>query len=231
MRRLACLAAVFLFLAVTSCISFGVRIRLSPFDNTVPADYVPVKAARPDLPRFKEHQRFVRQTLGFMYEPMPKAVPEITLNDDDDHFKQVEREAGHCYSNGNICLYTLRLYRGVIFHEASHSYDAWLEYKGYDIQGSWKKAAGDVYGRGRYAPDTTFPQAGILTSYGATDEDEDRAEWIKAVYSYLGELDSPLKRVGDKDDPRYLKKLQLLRDYKYISEEMYAKLLVLIKEE
>lgn len=230
MRRHLCLPLLFVLFATTSCVSFGIRIRLSPFDSVVPADYVPVEAARPDLPRFEEFQKFVRQTLGFMHEPMAKAVPKVTLNDDESHFRQVEREAGHCYNNGDICLYTLRLYRGVIFHEASHAYDVWLDKKLYNVHDPWKKAAGDVYGRGRYTPDATFPQAGILTDYGAADNDEDRAEWVKAVYSYLAGLDSPLKRVRDKHDPRYLKKLQLLRDFQYISEDMYARVLPLIEE-
>jgi hypothetical protein len=231
MRRFVRFAAIFLFLTATSCISFGVRIRPSPFDGVVPADYVPVKAANPDVPRFEEFRKFVRQTLGFMHEPMAKAVTNVTLNDDGEHFKQVEGETGHCYNNGNICFYTLRLYRGGVFHEASHAYDVWLEYKGYDIHGPWKKAAGDVYGRDRYAPDTTFPQAGILTSYGATDEDEDRADWIKAIYCYLADLESPLKRIRDKSDSRYLQKLRLLRDFQYISEAAYNQILPLLEKE
>lgn len=216
---------------IVSCSSTNIAVQPSPFDKAVPAYYVPIKTNRPDLPRAEEFQRFVQQTLGFMHEPVARAIPQVTISDDVEYFKQAPGETGHCHTdNGNICFYVHRLYRGGIFHEAFHSYDMWDGKRGRNIHASWTKIAGDVYGKGRYAPDAAFPQAGLLTLYSEIDESEDRAEWGKAIYCYLGGLASPLKNKFDKSDPRYLQKLQWLRNHNRISEEMYAKILPLIED-
>ena len=67
--------------------------------------------------------------------------------------------------------------------------------------------------------DTRGPRNGCVRAYGCNNHLEDIATMVEAVYA-LGPSDDFFKKLI-KEDPRYKQKLDLLREYHFISEERY----------
>lgn len=132
-------------------------------------------------------------------------------------------------------------YEGIILHEAAHLHsgnnldDSFFE--------KWRDAAGDVYGPkySRFVEARRIwnsgacsgPRYGCVSPYGCWNEDEDIATQVEeattAPGAYRSLLDPTSDYYVDQPDQRpyaavYRKKLELLKEYNFISEEIYAEI-------
>lgn len=118
--------------------------------------------------------------------------------------------AGRCDHQRNIFL-TARavvLQPSAIWHEATHAYNFQLNHSGSDFYYRWQQVRG-----------------GIITSYGATHPMEDVAEWVEEIHQELNGLWSEFDFLGFSEEniTPYRSKLELLREYGFISEEDYQR--------
>lgn len=132
------------------------------------------------------------------------------------HFEGKPNLIGDCHFDGEICFNEMYLDYYVVWHEVAHAYNYTLPGA---FKNEWLKTAGDVYAA--YPENEKFPQKGLLTWYGGTDWMEDVAEWIAEIYYYIaGASDHYLRKI-DVSDRRYLRKLDLLLKWGFISKEDY----------
>lgn len=133
-------------------------------------------------------------------------LAKIEWHDDPEIFI-----AGACDPNGNIYFAAIAIIvePSVIWHEAAHAYHAELDRYGSDFSHRWQNVKG-----------------GVLTDYGMTGFREDVADWVKEIYKDLDGDWTELDRRWTKSwaEP-CRKKLQLLREYKFISETDYQKII------
>ncbi len=129
----------------------------------------------------------------------------------------------HCHSDRIICIITPKYYDGVMRHEALHALSfskdieenrlwrlLWLE----------KLYVGRAWSSLGYR--SVFPRDGFVTSYATKHYNEDMAEFVEACYVYfyrdaLSGTDPYLD--ADLRDPRWCAKLNLLRDFRAITED------------
>ncbi len=139
-----------------------------------------------------------------------RSVASLSSREDSSHFSNVE--IGHCHWNRHICIVNwLFTNASTIWHEIGHAYTFYLNYKGPRFRDRWQEIPG-----------------GVITAYGATNYLEDVAEWVSEIYCLLtGRFSAVtlLKSSGEFFKDSYLKKLELLRDYGFISSENYEKIL------
>ncbi len=133
------------------------------------------------------------------------------------------KEAGHFHRlTGEICIRRDSLYDFIIWHEFAHAYHATLPFA---MTKEWldvvhKNVGINAYSRGRFSETQMFPHKGFLTLYGTTNVNEDIAEWhemVRAaltgtVYHFFG---------MNKNDPVYIKKLDLLLKWGFITASEY----------
>lgn len=157
--------------------------------------------------------------LGYLEAPVRLALTGISVNDDCPEYKP--DYPGHCHvDTRKICARRGWVQDHLVWHEAGH---ALFFSKSRD---EWVRAAVSI---GCYGDtEGEFPRNGILTSYGATNQYEDFAEWVEWAMCYLyhtptGSTNVDLSRV-DASDPRYLAHLELLRDWGAINEAQYKQL-------
>jgi hypothetical protein len=81
---------------------------------------------------------------------------------------------------------------------------------------------------------TMEPRHGCLEEYGCNNHWEDSAVFIEESYKLLLGKNQGVYNIWKKDiiksDPRYLAKLELLKEYNAISEELYNKILDIVNE-
>ena len=83
-----------------------------------------------------------------------------------------------------------------------------------------------------WADGTTEPRYGCLEEYGCNNHWEDTAVFIEEAYGVLMKSGQYSAWNEDiiKEDPRYLAKLELIKEYNAISEELYNKILDIVNE-
>ncbi|TSC81778.1 MAG: hypothetical protein G01um101419_745 [Parcubacteria group bacterium Gr01-1014_19] len=173
--------------------------------------------------------------LSYMEPQVIQAVKKIALNFDTDHYER-PGAAGHCWPDGVICLNeaALRVIYHAVWHEAAHAYHFSLGEPGifgsrfYSLILSWLFTAGTVYNVPTAGQQ--FPANGLLTGYSTNNVFEDIAEFTEAACSYkFGYPDATLRKMKDSgklhEDPRYAKKLRLLAEYGFISQELCDEIL------
>lgn len=91
---------------------------------------------------------------------------------------------------------------------------------------SWNFVAGEVYRKDGFHPNawenkTSGPRDGLIDPYGSSNYDEDIATFVAKAYTNP-EFFHPLTNQSSPTyDGRYVKKLELLKDYGFISSKLY----------
>lgn len=215
--RLVYVGALLLFIGCG--IDYG-NVKYKPkFLYKNPANNVKISGA------IKKHSEdFIRETLGAMPKTVQDSVKEIVLYQSRSGCEFTEKEVGHChYPEYKICILERKLSRTVIWHEAEH---ADYHRLGEAAWAQWKEIAGDVYGgtKGK-----KYPAEGVLDDYAAKNHFEDIAIWVECCYAHCDGMATPFKKIGDKNDPRYIKKLNFILEKKQITKEIYNEVLPLLK--
>jgi hypothetical protein len=170
----------------------------------------------------------IESALGVLPPAIIQSIQFISFHGNPDHFQSA---VGH--TNGStICFNSnLRITKGYVCHEAAHSYTNVL---GARWINQWNAAAGGVYEQkwDNYRnPNIIILKNGILRSYGLQNALEDIAVWTEEIYKYCEySEDSVFSRMLDYQyDPRFLKKLNLLLKWGFITEKEYQKIQPLLK--
>lgn len=170
------------------------------------------------------------------------SIRSISLNDDVRHYGLLD--GGHCHETRNICIKTdsletthLDFCDRVVWHEAAHAYESYLDSRGSDFTKQWRVVAGeDVYG----CDSPVFPNHGILCEYGSKNYTEDIATFVEYLYcsttfvhgtthnhNYFAYL-PVVRRVNQGQlDARFRRKLDLLLKYGFVSKEDHDRFLKL----
>jgi len=131
-----------------------------------------------------------------------------------------------CCHNREICIKTryLSYYQNVLEHEMAHAFTQLLKEKSHDFENEWKEVAGNVYNKKL----NTYPSNGLITEHKEKipNYQEDVAEYIEEIAHMIKDpnyclMITRLPKI--KDEPRYRKKLDLLKKWKFITEETYKK--------
>ncbi len=177
---------------------------------------------------------FIDETLSYMEPRIVQSITKVALNPDLDHYSGPTIK-GHCWPDGVICFNDDEAVRyKTIWHEAAHAYYFSLGrpgifgYRFYLFTLAWFFTAGTVYNEPTARQ--TFPANGLLTDYSTCNVSEDIAEFTESVYAYkLGNSGAILRRMKESGDlhkdPRYGKKLKLLAEYGFISQELCDEIL------
>ncbi len=168
--------------------------------------------------------------LSYMEPRVIRTVKKVSFNPDIEHYTNLG-SCGHCWPDGVICLNEagLKMSYHAVWHEAAHAYHFSLGEPGifgsrfYSLTLRWFFIAGTVYNLP--IAGQQFPANGLLTGYSTSNVVEDIAEFTEAAYSYkFGYQDATLRKMKDsgkfREDPRYAKKLRLLAEYGFISQEL-----------
>lgn len=134
----------------------------------------------------------------------------------------------HCHSHGGcVCCRATGVDEGTIIHETGHALKRLISI---EQKIRWRRiASSNAYGENRYTAFQQFPLNGIMSAYGATNEDEDLAEWVEAVYNATDFGYAIPFYLANKNDPRYKAKLDFLLDNKFISADQHKKITRLLK--
>ena len=175
----------------------------------------------------REKTASIRRWLSVMPASTQLAIDfiEIHARRDDEAFTGAR--VGYCFKcekSGRIEIHILleSLDPGTIWHEAQHAYDLWRNEIG---KIRWTRAMGDG-GKNR---ERRFPSRGVLTHYGSSAWLEDKADWVKKIYEYLSDRGNVFAKIRDRADPRYLKKLEILRSDGSICKEDFEKIKQLLE--
>jgi len=174
-----------------------------------------------------EQREQVRTALGFLEEPVQRAVHSVSITDGCPNYHPKDgngdwQEAAHTHpGKRDICVHPVYVSKGNIWHEGGH---ALMMTRSTDEQVGFTAISVNAYGNAK----GDFPRDGILTWYGASNPWEDFAEWVRWAMCYLyNEPMGPVfvdVRVIDVTDTRYLAHLQVLRDWGAINQAQYEQL-------
>lgn len=160
-------------------------------------------------------------------DPMLDSVRSISVVPDWRHFG--EGYVAHCKANGDICfLPTYINDPTTVWHEVAHAHHfAWGcrdDDPDCKFGSLWREIAGNVYGKSGQKP-RFYPSAGLLDDYSSTNYFEDVATFTADAYCYTTGRFSLLRQIkvsGEfHKDKRYIKKLRLLMEYKFITKAMF----------
>lgn len=161
----------------------------------------------------------VRDALGYLESPVRLALVDIRINDECPEYKPAH--GAHCHTKSRkICIRRGNIFDHTVWHESGHAF-YWSRT---DDERATAAVSIGCYG----ITDGEFPRNGILTSYGATNQYEDFAEWFEWAMCYL--YHTPTGSTGvdlalvDASDPRYLEHLEILRDWGAINRAQYDEL-------
>lgn len=141
------------------------------------------------------------------------------------HFGYLDKEktrriVAHCHPDGHICIRPNCQTITNIAHEAAHALTFHLRgtLPNDDFERAWTEAAGGMYRSLGFSKGQAFPCDGLLDAYGGTSFLEDVATYVGHLYAAAFGLAHPLYGAA-KTDSRYHKKLELLLQYEFISQE------------
>lgn len=172
-------------------------------------------------------KRTIRRALVLFADEMLIQKLEIQITEDKNHFGQTwdgGQVVGHFHEDplsNKICFLPEGICLCSIAHEIAHAYHYFLDSTGELFTQEWRAIAGDVYNKDPKTPDGQ----GVVRSYCRLNHKEDIAEWFAYCQIYLYEADNRFSEISDhRADIRYRQKLDLLHEYKFLSDEQYAKL-------
>lgn len=139
------------------------------------------------------------------------------------------------HGSGIIAInsYGGRVSESTLIHEASHAFDTELSKSldGIKFREEWISIAGDVYKRpdassrvnkiGTWADGTFGPRYGVIRHYGSESPAEDIATFVEASYETSTIFKDLIDTNNQKYDERYMKKINLLSKYGFITSERY----------
>lgn len=175
----------------------------------------------------------VDKALRCLTPEIRRSISYIIFRSDQEHFEyyycdQKRYAAAHAH-DGTICFnrrYGIPM--DVVWHESQHIYTFFL---GTEFIKEWLEAAGKVYTdqyENYFWQYYFFGQNGVLRYYGLKNVYEDVAVWGEEIYNYCYGFtaDSIFAKPQciDHKDPRFLKKLNLLLKWKFITQEIYEKI-------
>ena len=176
----------------------------------------------------------IKKTLSDLETSVTDSIEVIEINNDLNHYRSEKLfgryAAAHCEymiinRKTKICIRSRYISKETLYHEAGHAFHQRHEPS---IKNKWLLVSNFRY-RIFYDCDNDdgekFPHSGILTRYGATDWEEDFAEWFQAIYATK---DSPLDKIPDSQDERYTNKLKIIFDQGAINKKIYEETLVRI---
>ena len=168
------------------------------------------------------------RSLSVLPTKMIRSVKSIALIDNINHYGDASTK-GHCYPTRQICLKSDELLDpATIQHEVAHTYLFYIEKRTPEFRKKWQLIAGDVYNRNF----RSFPTDGLWCSHGDTlsvpDYHEDVAYWVETLYQICFDPKNSVARFyltknRDHLDPRYRAKLELLYEYRFITDGVYNK--------
>jgi len=202
-----------------------------------------IEAPRPPLPELPfdvikvtgkattEDRQIIELALILMRREVWASVREIQIRSDYEHFSQdgdtVRIVRAHRCNSGKrkICIVAgNKITAPLVWHETAHVYHYNLSdyHRAYNFYRSWMEIAGNVYHDRSAEPESE----GVLTYYSRRSFNEDIAEWVEECLAYLYAAgESPILKIKDrKTDKRYRKKLTLLYEHSFFTEEQYKKL-------
>lgn len=175
-------------------------------------DSVPVLGCQKGDPNYV----IIQQSLKLLHPKVRWSIRAIEVNDDPAHYHGDDDILAHCEGYINrICFRSssLRNYPTVVFHEAGHAYHNFLQKSKSNFDERWKSIKG-----GEILSDLHLNER---VSY-----------WFEDIYninfgrSSLVILDATLT----KNPWPYYQRLDLLKEYEFITEEVYKKVLETIKK-
>lgn len=166
----------------------------------------------PTSPLFEAfYQWRIDNYLDRMTPEVQNSIASITVVDKIEVEESERFIAGLCDSEGNLYFSALPLIfqPSTIWHESAHAYHFQLDRERSDFSYRWTNIKG-----------------GVLTAYGQTGFREDVADWVREIYKDLDGDSTVLDRYWTQHNAvPYRQKLQLLREYKFISEEDCQKII------
>ncbi len=172
----------------------------------------------------RDEETLIRESLGIMLLDVQKSVTDAVVYRDNisGHFGELQKAHRCREPKSQICFLTQvePITRADVWHEAGHCYETTLPNATIE---EWNEIAGNVYGEKRYELKQSFPCKGLLTRYSSYSAREDIAEWMACIYSYIASRGNhnPF-RWTQLADKRYIKKLDWLLKWGFISKEDYA---------
>lgn len=166
----------------------------------------------PTAPPFESFYHWrINNYLNVMTPEVKNSIASITIVEDLGKSEKGKTIAGLCDPERNIFFipYAIITQPSIIYHEAAHALHNRL-YKN----------------NSKFCPRWEFITGGVLTSYGLTSYWEDVADWVCETYKDLdGEWTKLDGICGQANMNPYRQKLLLLREYKFISENDYQKII------
>ncbi|MEK7192349.1 MAG: hypothetical protein AAB646_02455 [Patescibacteria group bacterium] len=159
-------------------------------------------------------------------ENVVQSIASITVNNDVSHYENTS-VVGHChFLCGKLCFQSSVVASSSLWHEAAHAYSNYLKMRGSHFFYLWQRLAGNVYHKNY--PAESYPRDGVLTKYGSQSYFEDIAETVEEFYASLRLVDEIVCRQSafskiKTSDLRYWDKLELLRDFGFITLSDYIK--------
>ena len=187
----------------------------------------------------KEHLATLRRGLAWLMPEVRRSILFIDiLPGDSEHFQK--KEAAHCHRPDDderpvegmrICFSRDTVTEANLWHEAGH---AWLISMPTGFDEEWQEISDFAYAEYTGAEDRKlrqkrYPAAGLLSGYATTNYREDVAEWFSCIYEYVSGGKDAFAKITDRDDPCYLQKLRMLRDWGAIGAEDYNLIIKLFR--
>ena len=132
------------------------------------------------------------------------------------------RISGRCHSDGTIFLLNTAISHELVWHETAHAFENTLSREKFF---DWKKLY-NKYKSFQSIHSVKFPQKGILTEYGYTNEFEDFAVWTEKILLTLvfPKVANPLYNLPDRANPIYLEKLNFFLEIGMITDSQHKML-------
>jgi hypothetical protein len=190
-------------------------------------------------------EKTIREALGFLPPTVQQAVRYIYVRGEgkyayEDRGIKMDyslgsipeknggsRISGRCHSDGTIFLLNTSISHELVWHEAAHAFENTLSREKFF---DWKKLY-NKYASLKSKNNLRFPQKGVLTEYGSTNEYEDFAVWTEKILLSLvfPGVTNPLYNLPDRGNPVYLEKLNYFLEIGMITDYQHKILKPLLK--
>ncbi len=207
----------------------------------------------PHLIALKKYNPLTKEQKNVMFKDLNPGLKEcinkVYIIDKRDFFEKNIKAHTHVFNKekNTICL-TKGQNDWVLFHEGAHARLNVLNKSKSDFSKKWKEIADFKYGKRNIKnyytnsnilmstawkdDKTSIPKNGLLTPYSARSIHEDVANFVESL-SYVNEKEWAKKTsflelyplfYADTTDHRYKQKLDLLKEYNFLTKEEHEKL-------
>lgn len=185
--------------------------RSGPPAKLLDSDSVPISGCREG----DQNYVIIQQSLKLLHPKVRRSIRAIEVNDDLAHYYGNNDVLAHCEGYINrLCFRSSSLsnYPTIVFHEAGHAYHNFLQKSQSNFDDRWKSIKGGE----------------ILSNLSLNEK---VAYWLEDIYNVHVGRPSPiiLDAKLTKDPWPYYQRLELLKEYEFITDEVYKKVLEIIK--